>query len=90
MNTKPVKRKRNFRQTDFEGIFLKEAKIKERRQMYISGDFYDSISAYLRIISEGKVSMVGYVHNILAYHMLEFKDTINEMYQNKFNKGNPL
>jgi len=88
----PVKstKRKNTRQIDFEGIFLKEAKIKDRRQVYISGEFYEKISTYLRIISEGKVSMVGYIHNVLAYHMLEFKDMINEMYHSKFDKSNPL
>jgi len=88
----PVKigKKKNARQIDFEGTFLKEAKITDRRQMYINGKFYDKISAYLRIISEGKVSMVGYVHNVLAYHMQEFKDEINEMYKNRISQDNPL
>ena len=88
----PVKtgKRKNSRHTDFEGTFLKEAKIKDRRQMYISGEFYDRISSYLRIISDGKISMVGYVHNVLAHHMLEFRDMINEMYQNRINKSNPL
>ena len=88
-SVKPVKRK-NTRQIDFEGTFLKEAKIKDRRQMYISGEFYDRISAYLRIISEGKVSMVGYIHNVLAYHIAEFRDVINELYKEKLNKNSPL
>jgi len=83
-------KRKNVRQIDFEATFLKEAKITDRRQMYISGLFYDRISAYLRVISDGKVSMVGYLHNLLAYHMLEFKDDINEMYQNKIKQGNPL
>ena len=83
-------KKKNARQIDFEETFLKEAKIKDRRQMYISGDYYDRISAYLRIISDGKVSMVGYIHNVLAYHMTEFKTMINELYQDKINKSNPL
>jgi hypothetical protein len=88
----PVKsgKKKNVRSFDFDGIFLKEAKIKDRRQMYINGEFYDRISAYLHIISDGKVSMVGYIHNVLAHHMLEYKEMINEMYQNKINKSNPL
>ena len=86
---KPAKRK-NVRQIDFEGTFLKEAKIKDRRQMYISGDYYDKISAYLRIISDGKVSMVGYIHNVLSHHILEYKDMINEMYKDKLNRINPL
>jgi hypothetical protein len=87
--TKPVKRKQS-RQIDFGETFLKEAKIKDRRQMYISGELYDRISAYLRIISEGKVSMVGYIHNVLAYHMLEFREMINELQKDMLNKISPL
>ena len=83
-------KKKNVRQIDFDATFLKEAKIKDRRQMYISGEFYDRISAYLRIISDGKVSMVGYIHNVLAHHMTEFRDMINELYKDKLNKSNPL
>jgi hypothetical protein len=83
-------KRKNPKQFDFEGAFLKEAKIKDRRQMYISGEYYDKISAYLRIISDGNVSMVGYIHNVLAHHILEFKDMINEMYKDKLNKSNPL
>ena len=88
----PVKtgKRKNSRSVDFEGIFLKEAKIKDRRQMYISGEFCDRITSYLHIISDGKVSMVGYIHNVLAHHMLEYREMINEMYQNKINKSNPL
>jgi hypothetical protein len=88
----PVKtgKRKNARSVDFEGIFLKEAKIKDRRQMYISGEFCDRITSYLHIISDGKVSMVGYIHNVLAHHMQEYREMINEMYQNKINKSNPL
>ena len=82
-------KRKNIRSVDFEGIFLKEAKIKDRRQMYISGEFCDRITSYLHIISDGKVSMVGYIHNVLAHHMQEHREMINEMYQNKI-KNNPL
>jgi len=75
---------------DFDTLFLKPAKISDRRQVYMNGEFYDKISSYLHIISDGKVSMVGYIHNVLAHHMQEFRETINEMYQNKINKSNPL
>jgi len=70
----------NTRQTDFEGIFLKEAKIKDRRQIYISKEAYDKISRYLRYIGERNVSLVSYVDNILFHHMDEYRDTINDLY----------
>jgi hypothetical protein len=42
MNVQPAKSRKINRKPDFEGTFLKEAKIRDRRQMYINGEFYDS------------------------------------------------
>jgi len=75
---------------DFETLFLKPAKIIDRRQIYISGEFYDKIFSYLKIISDEKISLVGYVHNVLANHFQENREKINELYQSKINRCNPL
>jgi len=77
-----------IRQTDFEGIFLKEAKIKDRRQIYISKEAYDKVSSYLKYIGKGNVSLVSYVDNILFHHMEEYRETINELYNS--NISTPL
>jgi hypothetical protein len=90
MYKEPAKSEENNSLIDFETSFLKEAKIKDRRQMYISGELYEKISGYVHLISDGNVSMVGYVNNILEYHIREYRNTINEIYQIKINKGNPL
>jgi hypothetical protein len=94
VGTQPELRKLNERSEveydDFKTQFLKVSKIEDRRQVYISGDFYDKISTYLRIISDEKISIVGYISNVLEHHMLENKDLINGLYQNKLNKSNPL
>jgi len=83
-NTKTQKKKRNPK-PNFAEIFLKEAKIKDRRQIYISKEAYDKISGYLKYIGKGNVSLVSYVDNILFNHMDEYKDTINELYNSNFN-----
>ena len=78
-NVKGQKKKRNFK-PDFAEIFLKDNKIKDRRQIYISKEAYDKISRYLKYIGEGKVSLVSYVDNIIFNHMDEYRDTINDLY----------
>ena len=82
-NTKTQKKKRNPK-PNFAEIFLKEAKIKDRRQIYISKEAYDKISRYLRYIGEGKVSLVSYVDNVLFHHMDEFRDSINDLCNKNF------
>jgi hypothetical protein len=78
-NSKTQKKKRNPK-PNFAELFLKEAKIKDRRQIYISKEAYDKIFRYLRYIGEGNVSLVSYVDNILFHHMDEYRDTINDLY----------
>jgi len=78
-NVKTQKNKKNFK-SDFSDIFLKDNKISDRRQIYISKEAYDKISRYLRYIGKGNVSLVSYVDNILFHHMDEYRDTINDLY----------
>ena len=76
---KTQKKKRNPKPT-FAEIFLKDNKIRDRLQIYISKEAYDKISRYLRYIGEGNVSLVSYVDNIIFHHIDEYRDTINDLY----------
>jgi hypothetical protein len=78
-NAKMHKKKRNSK-PDFVEIFLKDNKIKDRRQIYISKDAYDKISRYLRYIGQGNVSLVSYVDNIIFHHIEEYREEINDLY----------
>ena len=79
-----TQKKKRTPKPGFAEIFLKDAKIKDRRQIYISKEAYDKISRYLRYIGEGNVSLVSYVDNILFHHMDEYRDTINDLYNKNF------
>ena len=83
-NVRTQKKKRNSK-PNFAEIFLKDNKIKDRRQIYISKEAYDKISRYLRYIGEGNVSLVSYIDNILFHHMDEYRENINELYNKNFN-----
>jgi len=78
-SAKTQKKKKNPK-PNYSDIFLKDNKIRDRRQIYISKKAYDKISRYLRYIGEGNVSLVSYVDNILFHHMDEYRDTINDLY----------
>ena len=79
-----TQKKKKSSKPDFVEIFLKEAKIKDRRQIYISKEAYEKISGYLKYIGKGNVSLVSYVDNILFHHMDEHRETINELYNKNF------
>jgi hypothetical protein len=81
-NVKSQKKRKNSK-PNFSETFLKDNKIRDRRQIYISKEAYDKISRYLRYIGEGNVSLVSYVDNILFHHMDDYRDTINDLYNKK-------
>ena len=83
-SAKTQKKKRNPK-FGFAETFLKDNKIRDRRQIYISKEAYDKISRYLRYIGQGNVSLVSYVDNILFHHMDEYRETINDLYSKNFN-----
>ena len=80
MNSNNSNTNEGTRTSDFSEKFLKDNKIRDRRQIYISREAHDKISRYLRHIGEGNVSLVSYVDNILFHHMDEYRDTINDLY----------
>jgi hypothetical protein len=82
------KRKEPVRDKDaiskFSTLFLKKRMVKNRKQIYISIETYETIHRYLKYI--GDVSFIAYVDNILLRHIEENKGTINELFDKKMNK----
>lgn len=70
---------------DFEDIFLARKLSTERSQCYISKYSYEKISHYLAVIGK-ETTITAYIDNILRHHMEQYKDKINELYEQKTKK----
>ena len=77
-------KKRKTPKNDFSELFLKERTVKNRKQIYISGETYDMIRRYLKYI--GDVSFIAYIDNILVQHIEEHRDTITELFNKKISQ----
>lgn len=70
---------------DFEDIFLARKLSTERSQCYISKYSYEKINHYLAVIGK-ETTITAYIDNILRHHMEQYKDKINELYEQKTKK----
>jgi hypothetical protein len=70
-------------QSDFAELFLKENRLSDRRMVYVSKETYESLIRYVSIISDRKVSIVGYVDNVVSHHIESYKPAINELYESR-------
>ena len=82
-------RKRRIPLPDYEATFLKPVRIKVRSALYVSEETRCKISEVARKIGAGRVSVIGYVENILRNHLEIYKAEINRLHR-EINKDDLL
>ena len=82
-DTEKESRRKKRNQPDFSEVFLKDNRLSDRRMIYISKDTYDVLVKYISIISDRKLSIAGYLDNIVSHHIEQYKPDINDIYENK-------
>ena len=85
----PSGRKRRMTLPDYEATFLKPVRIKVRSALYVSEETRCKISEVARKIGTGRVSVIGYVENILRNHLEIYKAEINRLHR-EINKDDLL
>lgn len=74
-------RKRRMTLPDYEATFLKPVRVKVRTALYVSEETRCKISEVARKIGTGRVSVIGYVENILRNHLELYKEEINRLHR---------
>jgi len=83
----PAKQPRKKREApDYESVFLERKAGEDRQQIYISSRLYKKITEFLPMIAGYGFGITSYVNNILAHHLEQYTDDINELYARKTQK----
>ena len=77
----PAIRRRRMTLPDYEATFLKPVRVKVRTALYVSEETRCKISEVARKIGTGRVSVIGYVENILRNHLELYKEEINRLHR---------
>ena len=77
--------KKRKQKGDYEQVFLKQSTTTGRvgKVTYLRKEHYDKIVAILRLYNDSKLSVFGYIDNILNLHFEAYEADMNELYESK-------
>ena len=72
--------------TDYESLFFKrtDTNARDGKTVYIRPDFHEKLSRIVQVIGEDKISIYGYLDNLLDYHLQEFGEQITKSFNDKY------
>ncbi|WP_418263667.1 DUF3408 domain-containing protein [Flavobacterium faecale] len=70
----------------YESIFFKrtDTNARDGKTVYIRPDFHEKLSRIVQVIGEDKLSIYGYLDNVLEYHFQEFGEQIIKSFNDKY------
>ena len=73
-------------ETDYESLFFKrtDTNARDGKTVYIRPDFHEKLSRIVQVIGEDKISIYGYLDNLLDYHLQEFGEQITKSFNDKY------
>jgi hypothetical protein len=71
---------------EYEALFFKkpDTNARDGKTVYIRPDFHEKLSRIVQVIGEDKLTIYGYLDNLLAYHFEEFGQEITKSYNDKY------
>ncbi|NWL02517.1 conjugal transfer protein TraB [Flavobacterium collinsii] len=71
---------------EYERIFFKrtETNARDGKTVYVRPDFHEKLTRIAQVIGEDKITIYGYLDNLLEYHFQEFGDQIIASFNDKY------
>jgi putative cell wall-binding protein len=81
-----TKRRKNQNSIDYPAVFLCRYELKSRQGIYIEKETNETIKRIVHNIGDERLTVSGFIENVLKHHFELYKDEINDMYESKFSK----
>ena len=77
--------KKNDRINDYKKTFIHPCGITARKgkMVYIRPEFHEMIAKIAYVIGDNKLTMSGYIDNVLAHHFKAYGEEITRLYEEK-------
>ena len=82
----PEPQKEKRKSQEYETLFIKETDLPPARfgkSVYIRKEYHDKISQIISVIGGNEVSLFGYIDNVLAHHLENFREEITRSFKKK-------
>lgn len=74
-----LKREKSFMLPDFDKAFMCDKKDRRRCAIYVNDETRKRLYDVVRLIGNKRVSVAGYIENIIDHHFEQYKDEINRL-----------
>jgi len=81
-----IRRKKNQNNIDYPAVFLSRYELKTRQGIYIEKETNETIKRIVHNIGSERLTVSGFIENVLKHHFELYKDEINNLYESKFSK----
>ncbi|MDR2039690.1 MAG: DUF3408 domain-containing protein [Bacteroidales bacterium] len=81
-----VRRKKYQTNIDYPAVFLSRYELKTRQGIYIEKETNETIKRIVHNIGGERLTVSGFIENVLKHHFELYKDEINNLYESKFSK----
>lgn len=81
-----VRRKKYQTNIDYPMTFLSRYELKTRQGIYIEKETNETIKRIVHNIGSERLTVSGFIENVLKHHFELYKDDINNLYESKFSK----
>lgn len=81
-----VRRKKNQNNIDYPAVFLCRYELKSRQGIYIEKETNETIKRIVHNIGSERLTVSGFIENVLKHHFELYKEEINNLYESKFSK----
>lgn len=83
---KEKSRAKKVSDADYESIFFRrpDTNARDGKTVYIRPDFHEKLSRIVQVIGEDKITIYGYLDNLLDYHFQEFGEQITRSFNDKY------
>lgn len=73
-------------ETDYESLFFKrtDTNARDGKTVYVRPDFHEKLSRIVQVIGEDKITIYGYLDNLLDFHFQEFGEQITKSFNDKY------
>lgn len=71
---------------DYPAVFLSRYELKNRQGIYIEKETNETIKRIVHNIGSERLTVSGFIENVLKHHFELYKDEINNLYESKFSK----
>ncbi|PXV60933.1 uncharacterized protein DUF3408 [Dysgonomonas alginatilytica] len=86
MDKQSTKRKKNQNTIDYPTLFLSRYELRSRQGIYIEKETNETIKLIVHNIGDARLTVSGFIENVLKHHFELFKDEINQLYESRFRK----